>query len=216
MIKKGFIISIILSIAIVFAVNQFISQSYYFLIVSFILIAFFNIMALKEKDLGKYVFFGFMVQAAYVLLDSSASALAGKTPFLGFLQLGNYLLAGLLFIISINAKNFNDFKMDNYSYAGILVSSLALAGLPGFNIFVSEFYIYSFAYSISPFFLGICFICSLMTLLAYLRIVSHSFFSKKSKIKSFPRKIAIPALCIICIILGAIPWIQSAIMGAIV
>jgi formate hydrogenlyase subunit 3/multisubunit Na+/H+ antiporter MnhD subunit len=48
---------------------------------SILCIIVFNLKALLEKNFKKYFFFGFMVQASYVLLDASIGGFSGNPPF---------------------------------------------------------------------------------------------------------------------------------------
>jgi formate hydrogenlyase subunit 3/multisubunit Na+/H+ antiporter MnhD subunit len=215
MFKKGFIALIILNIISLFIMEK-INNFYIFLTLSFFLIIFFNIKAISENDLKKYIFYGFVVQSAYVILDSSISGIIGKSSYFGIVQLLNFTLAGILLIVSVRGSSFQNLKINNYSLFGILVSCLALAGLPGFNLFVGEFYLYVYSYTINPLILCACFICSLLTLLTYLNLISHAcaktIYEKPSKL--FKANIII--LSLTCIILGIIPKIQIQLIEALI
>ncbi len=208
MIKSSFLLSIILSVILMLIANHIANYSF-FIILSILCIIVFNLKALLEKNFKKYFFFGFMVQASYVLLDASIGGFSGKSPFLGFLQLMNFSIAGLLLIISVKGNDFNSLKINNYSLAGIVVSCLALAGFPGFNLFVGEYFLYILAYDIHPFLLMLCFICSLLTLFTYLRLISHACSSNFSGKPSFFLKIGSVLLAALCIIMGVMPFIQK-------
>lgn len=214
MFKRGFIALIILSVLFLFILDKF-NNFYIFLTLSFFLIIFFNIKAISESDLKKYIFYGFIVQAAYVLLDSSISGILGKSTYFGIVQLLNFTLAGILLIISVRGSSFNNLKINNYSLLGILVSCLALAGLPGFNLFVGEFLLYVYAYTISPLILCLCFVCSLLTLLTYLNLISHACAKTVYEKPSNLFKANIVILSLMSIILGIIPKIQILLIEAL-
>jgi formate hydrogenlyase subunit 3/multisubunit Na+/H+ antiporter MnhD subunit len=210
MIKKSFLFSIILSIVFILSA-PFVNNYALLLSLSFGIIIIFNIKALFEKNFKKYFALGFMVQAGYVLLDASISGLSGKSPFVGFLQLINFSIPGVLLIMSAKGNDFNSMKLNNYSLLGIFVACLALAGLPGFNLFVGEYFLYIMAYDIHPALLMLCFICSILTLITYLRLISHASASIYHKKPSALFKFSSSFLSILCIILGIAPWIQMAL-----
>jgi len=215
MAKKGFIILLFISALIVLSAEKINNYSL-LLFLAFAAIIFFNIKSLAENDLNKYIFYGFLVQAGYVILDVSISGLAGKSAYFGFVQLANFLLAGLLLLVSVKGKDFKSIKFNNYLLAGILISCLALAGVPGLNLFVGEYFLYTFAYNIHPLLLCACFVCSLLTLLTYLKLVSYACAGAHHEAPGSLLKAGIIILCLTCIILGVFPWIQTGLIEAII
>lgn len=212
---KAFLFTILASTLLV-AVSPQLPQGLALLAIGFLIIIIFNFFALAENNLSKYAAFCFIVQLGYVVLDIGIAVASGKAPYLAGIQAANFFFAGSLFLASIKGKDFNNLKTNNYSLIGIAVSAMALAGLPGFNLFVGEYFLYILAFDLNPVILGICFLCSLLTLFACLKIVSHAFSQGIQEKPSAFLKLKIIPLSAICIILGIIPWIQIMIFEAII
>ncbi|MFH1394147.1 MAG: proton-conducting transporter membrane subunit [Candidatus Micrarchaeota archaeon] len=188
-------------------------------------ITIFSFIGLFDKSFMKYVLFSTIIQFFYFLLDVSTALLIEKSVWFAVLQLINFAVAGGLFAITM-AILYGGLRKDGVrDYAGIYESNqylalllciacLSLGGMPGFNVFIGEFIIYSSLFTVHPaLMLGTVF-ASLVAFLFYFRICYVLFAGKGKKPISFgiiPNALS-TALAIFTVVLGIAPQILFTIL----
>lgn len=194
-------------------------------IITILSIIFFSLVGLFEKSIMKYVLFSTIIQFSYFALDVATAFILKKSIWFAILQFINFSIAGLLFTIPIvllysslkkpNLRNYSGVFYEN-QFLGIalIISCLALGGMPGFNIFVGEFIIYSSLFAVHPALAMSAVFAGLVCFLFYFRIcyvilAGHSETPIKSNILS---NALMTILAILTIALGVIPQILFKIL----
>lgn len=195
-------------------------------VISIVAIAGFSIIGLFEKSIIKYAFYSAIIQFGYFALDLSTALLIDKSVWFAIIQLINFVIAGGLFAIVISLLH-NTVKKENVpDYAGLYdrnqllalalaISCLSLGGMPGFNIFVGEYLIYSSLFTIHPALTVSAIFAGLVCFIFYFRICYVLFAGKvERKINlGLLSKAVISILTILVVMLGVIPHILMTILG---
>ena len=188
-----------------------------------------SIYGLFENSLMKYILLSTLIQFFYFTMDAGTAVLIGKSLWFAVIQMINFLIAGGLFALVISAFYLTIKKSNIVNYAGLYknnqflglllcVASLSLGGMPGFNIFVGEYLIYSSLFTIHPTLtLGAVF-AGLVCLIFYFKIC-YTIFAGNNKTKinlGTISKIFLGILGALVIILGIIPQILFKILEVFV
>ncbi len=185
-------------------------------------------LGLFDKSFMKYVLYSTIIQFFYFLLDVSTALLIGKSVWFAILQFLNFMLAGGLFAIVMTILYSAVRKDEMPEYAGLYdrnqllivalaVCCLALGGMPGFNIFVGEFLIYSSLFTVHPALtLGAVF-AGLICFIFYFRIC-YTLMVRKSDI-AVPLPMALEtivmALSILVVGLGVVPHVLLKVLEVV-
>lgn len=194
-------------------------------VASILIIALFSIAGLFEKSIIKYVYYSTIIQFGYFLLDASTALLINKSIWFAVIQLINFVIAGGLFAVII-ALLYNYVRKENVpEYAGLYdrnqmlglalaISCLSLGGMPGFNIFVGEFLIYSALFTVHPALTIAAIFAGLVCFIFYFRIcyVLFAGTAKKAIKLSLISRAVIGILAIAAVALGVIPHILMTIL----
>jgi formate hydrogenlyase subunit 3/multisubunit Na+/H+ antiporter MnhD subunit len=196
-----------------------------FAVLSILVIAVFSMAGLFEKSLIKYVYYSAVIQFGYFALDVGTALLIGKSIWFAILQLINFTLAGFLFAIAIAILHNSVRKEKVPDYAGLYdknqflvlglcVAALSLGGMPGFNIFVGEYLIYSALFGVHPALTLAAVFASLVAFIFYFRICYVMFAGTVGKaIKlGIISKAVIALLSLAVIGLGVIPHILLTVL----
>ncbi|MBN1159878.1 MAG: hypothetical protein JXA43_01415 [Candidatus Diapherotrites archaeon] len=184
-----------------------------------------GIIGIFEHDLLRFLVISNILQVAFVLLDLTVAAMSGKIGLLGTIQIFNYTITGTLIFITLgilsdNGKlhNFSKlhgrFHLDKINATGATVAALSLVGLPGLNIFVSEWYLFVAAFKINAFLSVIGIFAAMILFIMYFKIPYHLFVGKPKHEHPSPwsLKIMVLALTLACIIFGILPDLQLMIL----
>ncbi|MBU0591918.1 hypothetical protein KKF81_00925 [Candidatus Micrarchaeota archaeon] len=184
-----------------------------------------SLIGLFEKSIIKYGIYSAIIQFAYFMLDVSTALLIGKSIWFAVLQLINFIIAGSVFAIVILLLYKNVKKDDLRKYAGLydknqfliftlVISSLALGGMPGFNIFVGEYLIYGSLFTIHPALTIGAVFAGLLCFLFYFRICYTMFAGtvKNRIVVGFPTKLLLTVLTMLTLLLGLVPQILFRIL----
>ncbi len=188
----------------------------------------FSWAGLFVDSLPAYLYFSTIIQSAYFILDVGSAGLAAKSTWFAFLQVLNFSIAGGLFMIVLTLAYHRIRQEPLSAYSGLyeknklLVSLLALSclslgGMAGFNIFVGEFLLYSFLFSIHPALAALAIFAGLVCFLFYFRIC-YGLLVRKSGITigvPLPLKIVACALGVLVAGLGIVPHILLYILEVI-
>lgn len=201
------ILSVFLSYFAVHLIERIKPNSILLYICPIILLIVFCILSISEQDILKYLKYQNFIQISYVFIDAGVSLALGKSALFGLLHLLNYSIAGILLLISIKIKK-NELLDNKYLLFGVFVASLSLAGIPLFNIFVSEFIMFSLSFQINIILTSVLVFASLLCFIAYVKMIFKILKSQKKAKISVLRKIFIVLLSIAVVIMGVIPQIQ--------
>jgi len=186
-----------------------------------------SIIGLFKRSIQTYILISTIIQFFYFILDVSTALLIEKSVWFAIVQFVNFAIAGGLFVIVMTILYNGMRKKDVRDYAGLYdsnqwlvlllcISCLSLGGMPGFNIFIGEFIIYSSLFTIHPALtLGAVF-AGLVCFIFYFRICYVMFAGKGKKSIKFGilSKIIAGLLAALVILLGVIPHILLAILEA--
>ena len=197
-------------------------------IATVILICVLGIMGIFEDDLKKYLVYSNAIQLAFVLLDLSVAKIAGKISTLGTVQIFNYTFAGLLLFITLGILSednkmkkisslYGSYYRDKYNSIFSIVSALSLAGLPGLNIFVSEWYLFktSFMINLTITIFGV--FAALLLFVMYFKIANILLVGDGKPLKRNIKPLVYlnSIFAIICVLFGLLPQIQIYILNMV-
>lgn len=191
-------------------------------------IMFFSGAGFFTDSFHTYFYASAAVQLCYFTLDYGASLVTGKSYAFAAVQLVNYLVAGTLFaIVAVGmysaveedelAAYGSFYHKNQFLVAFLAIACLSLGGLPGFNIFVGEFMMYSLLLAIHPALAIAAIFASLVCFLFYFRMVYIAFAGKEMPAVKMPwiARCASAFLAAGVIVLGVIPQILHAFAGVL-
>jgi formate hydrogenlyase subunit 3/multisubunit Na+/H+ antiporter MnhD subunit len=196
-------------------------------ILSLLLMCILAIMGIFEGSLKRFLIYSNVIQTLFVLLDLSIAKLTGKISALGTIQIFNYTIAGLLFFVTLgilsldnkikNISNlFGSYYKDRLNSISAIIAALSLAGLPGLNIFVSEWLLFKTSYTIEPTITIFGIFLALLLFIMYFKIVNILMVGESKALK---RSLKLTYLNIIlavaCILFGLLPQLQIYILNAV-
>lgn len=205
-----------------------ISTLFPIVILSVFLMCVLAIMGIFENDLKKYLIYSNTIQLTFVLLDLGIAKLSQKITTLGTIQIFNYTFAGLLLFITLGILSKDNklkkistlqgsYYRDKLNGVFAVIAALSLAGVPGLNLFVSEWFLFKAAFIINPIITIFGIFVALLLFIMYFKIVNvllvGNVENKESPIKSLTFLNAIFA--IICLIFGLLPQIQLYILDKV-
>jgi multicomponent Na+:H+ antiporter subunit D len=186
------------------------------------------IMGIFEDNLKMYLIYSNAIQLTFVLLDLTIAKLTGKISTLGTIQILNYTFAGLLFFLTLGILSEDNkrkkisslqgsYYRDRLNGAFAVIAALSLAGIPGLNIFVSEWFLFKASFLINPIITVFCIFLALLLFIMYFKVANvlliGSFEGKKIPVRYITFINAI--LAIICLTFGLLPQLQLFILGKV-
>lgn len=187
------------------------------------------IFGILEDNIRKYLIYSNLIQFTFVFLDLSVAKLSGKIAALGTIQIFNYVIAGTLLFLALGALS-KSLKIS--SFAGLkglyykdphnglfaIIAGISLAGVPGLNIFVSEWLLFRTSFTISPMITILGIFAALLLMVMYFKIVYILLVGNvvKHEREGLPLVVYNGALAALCIGLGILPFIQFAILQGII
>ena len=192
----------------------------YLAIISIFVITAISIMGIFKRSILTYAVYSTAIQFAYFTLDSATAIMIGKSLWFAVIQLINFAVAGLPFVLVITLlyRKFGNIQLRSYSGLfeknQFLISCLSLGGMPGFNIFIGEYIIYTSLFDIHPALTLATVFASLVAFIFYFRIVYVLLAGKSEETVplGLPMKLLLGALSIAIIVLGIIPQILFGIL----
>lgn len=197
-------------------------------IVSIIIMCIMAVLAIFEDNLKKYLIYSNFIQLLFVLLDLTIAKFSQKISTLGTIQIFNYTFAGLLFFLSLGILSKNNkrknisnlqgtFYEDKLNGLFAVAASISLAGLPGMNIFVSEWFLFKASFFINPVITLFGIFIALLLFIMYFKIINvisvGDFTSQNVSVKYITYLNA--ALAFICLVMGLLPQIQLFILDKV-
>lgn len=188
----------------------------------------FSWAGLFVRSIVSYAIFSTIIQAAYFVLDAGSAVLVGKSLWFAVIQALNFVIAGGLFMLAF-ALFYATMKKDLLvDYVGLYeknkflvlvlaLSCLSLGGMAGFNIFVGEFLLYSFLFTIHPALAIAAIFAGLVCFLFYFRIC-YTLMVRKSQVEvpiPLPLKAVLAGLAILVVGLGVVPHILLKVLEVV-
>ena len=186
------------------------------------------VMAIFEDNLKRYLIYSNAIQLTFVLLDLTIAKLSQKITTLGTIQIFNYTFAGLLFFLTLGILSKDNRKKSISSLQGAfyedklnglfaVVAAISLAGLPGLNIFVSEWFLFKASFLISPVITLFGIFIALLLFIMYFKIVNvisvGNFEQTKIRMKYITYVNGV--LVVICLVFGLLPKLQLLILDKV-
>lgn len=213
-----------------FVLNYYLNYDNNFMILFGILsVVFICVMAIYgifHNNIIKFFIASNLIQFAFVFLDLSVADLTGKISTLGVIQIFNYVIAGTLLFITIGILNEeNKFKyisqMQGYYYRDphiaifACIAAISLAGLPGLNIFVSEWLLFKTSFGINPIITIWGIFAALLLFIMYFKIVYIMLSGRRVKREKahFTLQLYNWMLGLAAVIFGILPFTQLYILG---
>lgn len=185
------------------------------------LVCILGILGIFENRLQRYLTYSNILQLAFVVLDLSVGAIALKLDILGAVQIFNYTWAGLAFFLALGLLSRNSrldtidklegaFHSDRHNAVSAVVSGLSMVGLPGLNIFVSEFFLFAFAFTINPLISVMGVFAALVLFIMYFKVPYALLVGKDQEPVKSPKILTGISLVMmmLCIVFGLLPDIQ--------
>jgi len=195
-------------------------------LISLIMICLLAIFGIFERKLKKYLLISNTIQILFVVTDLAIANFLGVFGPLNTIQIFNYTFAGLAFFLTIGIFGRNKkyvYELEGSYFASrwndifATIACLSLAGLPAFNIFVSEWLLFVKSFAITPVITILGVFSALLLFIMYYKVV-YFLLIGEGKHKNVPRPITITngILAFLCVLLGLIPQLQLEILGLIV
>jgi multicomponent Na+:H+ antiporter subunit D len=185
-------------------------------------------MGILESDLKKYLIYSNAIQLTFVILDLGVAKLSQNISTLGVIQIFNYTLAGLLFFITLgilsednkkkNISNlYGSYYRDKWNSIFAIIAALSLAGLPGLNIFVSEWFLFEAAFVINPIITILVIFAALLLFVMYFKIANIVLIGADEPFKRSISRLTYvnTILAILCLVFGLLPQLQLYILGKV-
>ncbi len=214
-----------------FLFNLFVNYkiNYLMIIISIILIimCLLSVLGILEKNINKYLIYSNLIQFSFVIVDLSVAKYFNRIDSLGIIQIFNYVLAGSLFFITLimlNKDKSDSFKdIQGYYYkdhiTGVfaIIACVSLAGLPGLNIFVSEWMLFVKSLSIDPAITVIGIFIALLLFIMYFKVIYIliSNFKKEKLQQNILSRIYVIILGSLCLLFGIIFYLQFYIFDKV-
>ena len=193
-------------------------------IFTLILMCLLSIVSIFEDDLRRFLLISNVIQTLFILLDMLVAEMGGEEKLMT-IQAFNYTLAGTVFFSSLGIASFDNrakrisslqgsYYLDKLNGISTVIASLSLAGVPGLNMFVSEWLLFKTSFHISPVISIFGIFLALLLFIMYFKIINITLTGKvrphlkRKKISSYFNFF----LSIFCLLLGLIPRIQFYIL----
>lgn len=195
---------------------------FYVALAAVILICILAVFGIFENKLKKYLLISSAIQIIFVILDLSVAKMFGKLDVLGTVQIFNYTFAGLALFLAVGVfavgKKYiyeleGSFFVSRWNDAFATIACLSLAGLPAFNMFVSEWVLFTTSFATAPMIAILGIFAALLLFIMYYKIV-YVLLVGEGKRRSIPKPVTIVNgfLAILCLLFGLFPDIQWEIL----
>jgi energy-converting hydrogenase B subunit F len=199
---------------------------YVLALASLVVMTLLSIFGIFENRLKKYLLISNVIQILFVVLDLSVTKLLGKMGVLTVIQIFNYTFAGLTLFLTIwifGRKKTFIHELEGSYYASrandifATIACLSLAGLPAFNMFVSEWFLFVGSFVLTPIITIMGIFIALLLFIMYYKIV-YVLLVGEGRQKAIPMPITVVngILALICVILGLLPQLQTWILSMVV
>jgi formate hydrogenlyase subunit 3/multisubunit Na+/H+ antiporter MnhD subunit len=197
-------------------------------ILSVVLICVLAILGILEHNIRKFLIYSNIIQSTFVFLDLSVAQLTGKISVLGTIQIFNYVIAGVLLFLTLGIltengkrKSFSSLQGFYYKYklnaSFSIIAAISLAGVPGLNIFVSEWLLFKTSFGINPIITIWGIFAALLLFIMYFKIVYYLLSGEVLKKEKSPvlLKVYNGGLALFCLIFGLLPFTQIYLLEGV-
>ncbi|MBN2203004.1 MAG: hypothetical protein JW700_02375 [Candidatus Aenigmarchaeota archaeon] len=190
-----------------------------------VLMSILSIFGIFENRLKRYLMVSNFIQILFVVLDLSVTMIKGEMGILSVIQIFNYTFTGLLFFLTLwifgRKKTFIHELEGSYFQSRsndifATIACLSLAGLPAFNMFVSEWFLFTGSFILTPIITILGIFIALLLFIMYYKIV-YVLLVGEGRQKSIPEPITVVngLLAITCVILGILPSLQIELLSLV-
>jgi len=190
---------------------------------SLVVMSLLSIFGIFEEKLKRYLLISNTIQIIFVALDLSVSKMLGTFGVLSTIQIFNYTFTGSLFFLTLwifGRKKVYIHELEGSYFENrandifATISCLSLAGLPAFNMFVSEWFLFTGSFVLTPIITILGVFIALLLFIMYYKIV-YVLLVGEGRQKSINRPITMVngVLTVVCIILGLLPQLQVEILS---
>lgn len=205
-----------------------VASPYYFYValITVIAICGLAIFGIFEDELKKFLLISSGIQITFVVLDLSVAKILGELSILGTVQIFNYVFAGLALFLTLGVfardKKFISELQGSYFASRLndifaTVACLSLAGLPAFNMFVSEWALFTEGFKVSPIITILGIFAALLLFIMYYKIVYVLLVGEGYEAKYAPKPITFinGMLALFCVVFGLLPQVQWFILSKV-
>lgn len=195
-------------------------------LISLVLMSLLSIFGIFENRLKRYLLISNTIQILFVLLDLSVAKMLGELGVLSTVQIFNYTFTGLLFFLTLwifgRKKTFINELEGSYFQSRsndifATIACISLAGLPAFNMFVSEWFLFTGSFVITPIITIMGIFIALLLFIMYFKIV-YVLLVGEGRQKTIPEPVTVVngLLAMVCVILGILPQIQVELLSMVI
>ncbi|MFH1638611.1 MAG: proton-conducting transporter membrane subunit [Candidatus Woesearchaeota archaeon] len=191
-----------------------------------IVICFLAVLGILQEDIKKFIILSNIIQFLFVFLDISVAKATGKLATLGTIQILNYAIVGTLFFLALGMISnsmgwISSLRGLYYRYPvngfALIIAGISLAGVPGLNIFISEWLLFKTAFALSPIITVAGIFAALLLFIMYIKfayiLLAGEVLEKEHS--PMPSKAYNVILSVTCFVIGIIPWIQFKLLEAV-
>jgi formate hydrogenlyase subunit 3/multisubunit Na+/H+ antiporter MnhD subunit len=195
-------------------------------IVSVVAICALGIFGIFEDNLRRYLFISNAIQITFVVLDLAVGKMTGKLDVIGTVQIFNYTFAGLALFLSLGVLAHHRHRISELEGSYLrnrwndifaTIACLSLAGLPAFNMFVSEWALFTAAFAVAPMIAVLGIFAALVLFIMYYKVVYVLLVGEGKQIPA-PTSLTVlnGLLALSCIVLGLFPHIQWELLSKVI
>jgi formate hydrogenlyase subunit 3/multisubunit Na+/H+ antiporter MnhD subunit len=183
------------------------------------------VFGIMENHLRRFLILSNAIQLSFVVLELSVAKLAGPLGAAAGLRPLDYTIAGLLLFLSLgvfaNHKHYiseleGSQVNSRLNDAFCAIACLSLAGLPGFNMFVAEWELFTTAFGINPGIAVLGVLSVVLLFIMYYKVVFVLLVGEGRK-EEAPKAITLfnGLLAALVLLLGLVPQLQWLLLGAL-
>jgi formate hydrogenlyase subunit 3/multisubunit Na+/H+ antiporter MnhD subunit len=207
-----------------FAINlPFYFQIAFLSLVTMCLLSMFGIF---ERRIRKYLLISNAIQVLFIIVDLVIARMLGEFGILNLVQVFNYTFAGsaLFLTIGIFARNKKYlYELEGSYFANrwndifATIACLSLAGLPIFNMFVSEWMFFTKSFILHPSITILGVFTALLLFVMYYKVI-YFLLTGEGRYKGIPKAVTLMngVFAFLCVLFGMIPQVQIRILEALI
>ncbi len=181
------------------------------------------VYGILEPRMYRFLAASSLAQIGFVALDLSVAFASADPGLLKTIQVFDYTIAGSLLFLGIGMvarrkERLSDLMgswfVSRWADLFTVIACLSLAGLPGFNIFVSEWILFTKGFAMDPLITLLGIFLAMMLFIMYYKVAYYLLAGPGRRKKEDRARLAFAgALAAAVILLGVFPWLQETILG---
>ncbi len=199
---------------------------FYLAFLSLVILCSLSIVGIFERRIRKYLLISNFIQIIFIVVDLIIAKMLGEFGVLNLVQVFNYTIAGttLFLTVGIFARNRKyvyelegSYFTNRWNDIFATIACLSLAGLPAFNMFVSEWMFFTKSFILHPSITILGVFTALLLFVMYYKII-YFLLTGEGKHKGIPKVITITngIFAFFCILFGILPQLQLGILEGLV